>query len=67
MAHVWLLTRQTGTGFTKQTSSMAHNCILYPLTVEEAAAALHVSPRTVRRRLQAGRLGGRKLGREWVV
>jgi excisionase family DNA binding protein len=46
---------------------MAQNCILYPLTVEETAAALHVSPRTVRRLLQAGRLGGHKLGREWVV
>jgi excisionase family DNA binding protein len=46
---------------------MAQNCILSLLTVEEAAAALHVSPRTVRRLLQAGRLGGRKLGREWVV
>jgi excisionase family DNA binding protein len=46
---------------------MAQNRMLSPLTVAEAAAGLHVSPRTVRRLLQAGRLGGRKLGREWVV
>ena len=38
-----------------------------PHTVEEAAAALGVAPRTVRRLLQEGRVGGRKLGREWVV
>src|SRR3712207_2342819 len=37
------------------------------LTVAEAAAALGVAPRTVRRWLQRGRLGGRKLGQTWVV
>jgi excisionase family DNA binding protein len=37
------------------------------LSVDEAAKALGCSPQTVRRLLRAGRLVGRKLGREWVV
>jgi len=37
------------------------------LSVDEAAQALGCSPQTVRRLLRAGRLAGRKLGREWVV
>jgi excisionase family DNA binding protein len=37
------------------------------LSVEEAAQTLRCSPQTVRRLLQTGRLGGRKIGREWVV
>jgi excisionase family DNA binding protein len=37
------------------------------LSVDEAAQALGCSPQTVRRLLRAGRVEGRKLGREWVV
>ncbi|HEY8394944.1 MAG TPA: helix-turn-helix domain-containing protein [Thermaerobacter sp.] len=35
------------------------------MTVAEAAAYLRVDERTVRRLLRAGRLPGRKVGREW--
>ena len=36
-------------------------------SVDEAAKAIGCSSQTVRRLLRAGRLAGRKLGREWVV
>ena len=34
-------------------------------TLSEAAAALRVSPKTVHRMLDSGRLRGMRLGREW--
>jgi excisionase family DNA binding protein len=37
------------------------------LTVEEAAALLHVSERTVYDALRSGRMEGKKVGRAWRV
>jgi excisionase family DNA binding protein len=37
------------------------------LSVTDAAAMLHVAPRTVRRWLQDGDLRGMKIGTSWVV
>lgn len=37
------------------------------LSVREAAAILGVSPKTVRWRLEKGKLAGRKVGRDWIV
>lgn len=37
------------------------------ISAEEAAARLGVSRRTVRRRIEAGRLVGRKVGRDYVT
>lgn len=46
---------------------MAPHSALSVRTVDATAAALGVAPQTVRRWRQEGRLGGQKLGREWVV
>lgn len=37
------------------------------LTTEEAAARLGIKAETVMRALKAGKMGGRKLGRSWLV
>lgn len=38
-----------------------------PVTVEQAATALHVSERTVRRQCRAGTLPARQLGGRWLI
>ena len=37
------------------------------ITVEEAAQRLGISKATVKRRLERGQIGGRKIGRQWIV
>jgi excisionase family DNA binding protein len=37
------------------------------MTTTEAAAALGISPQRVWQLLRAGKLGGRKVGRDWQV